>query len=214
MKCSIDNIFAPFHTVLMYLCNNFASLLWLWNTCLINSRVACGLQVFIYHALITPIDFSISNDLCGIKHLDYGQNSVEITSLQWSWGGMNTRQEAGPHMRLNHDDGMKWKHFPRYWPFVRGSHRSPVNSPQKGQWRGALVFSLICTLNKRLSKHSWCWWFETPSHSLWRQCNATRLLDTETIVEITWVTIKSTMYDKQVIAIHKVRFHLPVPSWC
>ena len=27
---------------------------------------------------------------------------------------------------------------------MRGIHRSPVNSPNKGQWRGALVFSLIC----------------------------------------------------------------------
>ena len=45
-----------------------------------------------------------------------------------------------------HDDVIKWKHFPRYWPFVRGIHRSPVNSPHKGQWRGALMFSLICTL--------------------------------------------------------------------
>ena len=26
-------------------------------------------------------------------------------------------------------------------------------------------------LNKRLSKESWGWWFETPSCSLWRQCN-------------------------------------------
>ena len=43
-----------------------------------------------------------------------------------------------------HDDVIKWKHFPRYWPFVRGIHRSPVNSPHKGQWRGALVCSLIC----------------------------------------------------------------------
>ena len=25
--------------------------------------------------------------------------------------------------------------------------------------------------NKRLSKHWWGWWFETPSWSLWRQCN-------------------------------------------
>ena len=33
-----------------------------------------------------------------------------------------------------HDDVIKWKHFPRYWPFVRGIHRSPVNSPHKGQW--------------------------------------------------------------------------------
>ena len=42
-----------------------------------------------------------------------------------------------------HDDVIKWKHFPRYWPFVRGIHRSPVNSPHKGQWRGALMFTLI-----------------------------------------------------------------------
>ena len=44
----------------------------------------------------------------------------------------------------HHDDVIKWKHYPRYWPFVRGIHRSPVNSPHKGQWRGALMFSLIC----------------------------------------------------------------------
>ena len=37
------------------------------------------------------------------------------------------------------------EHFPHYWPFVRGIHRSPMNSPHKGQWRGALMFSLICT---------------------------------------------------------------------
>ena len=40
-----------------------------------------------------------------------------------------------------------WRHqmetFPRYWSFVRGIHRSPVNSPHKGQWRGDLMFSLI-----------------------------------------------------------------------
>ena len=43
-----------------------------------------------------------------------------------------------------HDDVIKWKHFPRNWPFVRGIHWSTVNSPHKGQWRGALMFSLIC----------------------------------------------------------------------
>ena len=42
-----------------------------------------------------------------------------------------------------HDCVIKWKHFPRYWPFVRETHRSPVNSPHKGQWRGALMFPLI-----------------------------------------------------------------------
>ena len=48
------------------------------------------------------------------------------------------------YMLICHDDVIKWKHFPSYWPFVREIHRSPVNSPYKGQWRGALLFSLIC----------------------------------------------------------------------
>ena len=114
--------------------------------------------------------------------------------------------------KLLHDDVIKWKHFPRYWPFVRGIHRSAVNSPHKGQWRGALKFlwsvpwingwvnnhkagdlsgefpsqrpvtrsfevSLIGALNKRLSKQSWSWWFEPPSCSLWRHCNALNFYD-------------------------------------
>ena len=79
--------------------------------------------------------------------------------------------------KLCHDDVIKWKHFPRYWPFVRGIHRSPVNSPHKGQWRRALMFSLICVwiIGERLSKQSWCWWFETPSRPLWRHCNGLSL---------------------------------------
>ena len=41
-----------------------------------------------------------------------------------------------------------WRHqmenFPRNCHFVRGILRLPVNFPHKGQWRGTLVFSLIC----------------------------------------------------------------------
>ena len=41
-----------------------------------------------------------------------------------------------------------WRHqmeiFLRNWPFVPGIHRSPVNSPHKGQWRGTLSFSFKC----------------------------------------------------------------------
>ena len=44
----------------------------------------------------------------------------------------------------NRHDVITWKHFSRCWPFVRGIRRSPVNSPHKGQWRGALKISLIC----------------------------------------------------------------------
>ena len=53
------------------------------------------------------------------------------------------------------------------------------NSPVTGQFPGQrpvtrsfyVFFDL--RLNKRWSKHSWGWWFETPSHPLWRHCNGT-----------------------------------------
>ena len=44
-----------------------------------------------------------------------------------------------------HDNVIRWKHFLHYWPFVWGIHWFSVNSPHKGQWCGALKFSLICT---------------------------------------------------------------------
>ena len=50
-----------------------------------------------------------------------------------------------PQKRWAHDDVIKWKHFPGFWPFMWEIHWSPVNSSHKGQWRGALMFSLICT---------------------------------------------------------------------
>ena len=65
-----------------------------------------------------------------ISYLFWKSHILQIKVNQW--------------VNLTHDDVIKWKHFPRYWPFVRGIHRSPVNSLHKGQWRGALMFSLIC----------------------------------------------------------------------
>ena len=56
---------------------------------------------------------------------------------------MSKSDNITTHPWPTHDDVIKWKHFPRNWPFVRGIHRSPVNSSHKGQWRGALMFSLM-----------------------------------------------------------------------
>ena len=50
-----------------------------------------------------------------------------------------------------HYDVIKWKHLPRYWPFVRGIHRSPVNSPKKTVTQSFdIVFDQ--RMNKRLSE--------------------------------------------------------------
>ena len=69
----------------------------------------------------------------------------------------------------HHDDIIKWKHFPRYWPFVPGEF--PLQRPVTRSFD--VFFDL--RLNKQLSKQSWGWWFETLSRWLWRHRNAEML---------------------------------------
>ena len=67
----------------------------------------------------------------------------------WKWS--KSRKNASQSV---HDDVMKWRHFLHYWPFVQRIHRSPVDSPHKGQWRKALIFSLIyASMNDWVNSH-------------------------------------------------------------
>ena len=70
-----------------------------------------------------------------------------------------------------HDDVIKWKHFPRYWTFVRGIHRWPVKYPAQRAVTRSFDVCFDLRLNKRLSKQSWGLWLETLSRPLWRHCN-------------------------------------------
>ena len=67
-----------------------------------------------------------------------------------------------------HDDVIKWKHFSRNWPFVRGIHRE---FPTQRLVTRSFDVSFDLLLNKRLSKQSWGWWFEMLSCPSWRHCN-------------------------------------------
>ena len=70
------------------------------------------------------------------------------------WLGCNDTWQIWPWFTGLYDDVIKWKHFPRYWTFVQEIRPSLVNSPYKGQWRGALMFSLICAwINAWVNKH-------------------------------------------------------------
>ena len=87
---------------------------------------------------------------------------------------------------------MAWKCFRHYWHFVKETAKFPTwwrhemetfsallalcagNSPVDGEFpaqrpvtRGFDIFFDL-HLNKRFSKQSWGWWFETSSRSLWR----------------------------------------------
>ena len=75
---------------------------------------------------------------------------------------------------LTHDNVIKWKPFPYYWPLVRGIHQSPDEFPaQRPVTRSFDVF-FDMRLNKRLSKQSWGLWFETLSRPSWRHRNVNR----------------------------------------
>ena len=53
------------------------------------------------------------------------------------------------------------------------ARNSPVTGEFPAHWPVTRSFDVFydLRLNKRLRKQSWCWWFETPSFSLWRYCN-------------------------------------------
>ena len=53
-------------------------------------------------------------------------------------------------MPIVYDNVMAWKFFSHYWPFVRGIHRSTVDSPHKGP----VVWSLELTVNRKVSWRS------------------------------------------------------------
>ena len=114
--------------------------------------------------------------------------SILETSSWYKWlmpGTIHHTRTA----RSMHDDVIKWKHFPRYWPFVRGIHRLvkdatcliwltanseeqvPMRKCGKKASNAELWFFFELPLTGRLSKQWWGWWFETPSCPLWRHRN-------------------------------------------
>ena len=77
-------------------------------------------------------------------------------------------------------DVIEWKHFPRYWPFVRGIHRSP-DSPHKTSDAARSFDIFYLRLKKRLSKPSRHRWYEMPSCSWWRHCNVWPICNTSVL---------------------------------
>ena len=74
-----------------------------------------------------------------------------------------------------HDDVIKWK-----LALCTGNSPVPGEFPtQRPVARGAFDIYFDLRLNKRLSKQSWGWWFQTPSCPLWRHCNAYLLVQME-----------------------------------
>ena len=78
-------------------------------------------------------------------------------------------------LRLVPNRRIIWRHqmetFSALLAFCAGNSPVPGEFPaQRPVTRSFDVFFDL-HLNKQLSKQWWGWWFETPSGSLWRQCN-------------------------------------------
>ena len=82
--------------------------------------------------------------------------------------------------RLPHDDVIKWKHVPLYWSLVSGE---PVKSLYKGQWHGALIFSLICSRTND--------WVNTPDAGDFRRHCAHYDVSLATMYPVPYFKVKS-----------------------
>ena len=99
----------------------------------LNSQYSSGLGTIVISEIFTRMVPQMQFQTAQNSVLSLLENHIEVISSSW--------------IPKDHDDVIKWQHFPRYWPFVRGIYRSPVNFPHKGQWRGALMglfFFFIC----------------------------------------------------------------------
>ena len=121
----------------------------LWPSYLHNGISYTGKTTSLYwiRALVTPYDDT-----------DLSQHWLRWCLIAW-WhqaitSSRNNTDWSSVRFCGIHDDVIKWKHIPRYWPVT---------------WSFDVFFDL--GLIKRLSNQSRGWWFETPSCPLWRHCN-------------------------------------------
>ena len=97
-----------------------------------------------HHSYVTWASWRLESPVTRLFVQKFAQAHIRQIYITGLTKGQQCKKSYFCHdVVIYHDDVIKWKHFPRNWPFVRGIHRSPVNSPHKGQWRRALMFSLI-----------------------------------------------------------------------
>ena len=125
-------------------------------------------------------DFSFSY----VTHAQHRHMSVDtVTSLKWILKICkrvhNKRQSAYGRTDGQSDaQNMWWSHqmetFSALLAICKGN--SPVAGEFPAQRPVTRSFDIFfdLQLNKWLSKQSWGWWIETPSHPLWRHCNEKR----------------------------------------
>ena len=98
-------------------------------------------------------------------NLEFGYtcDSLSRTFLMHNKSMLHNESEA-KHTTMTSSDGIIFRVTGPLWGEFTGYRWISLRKASFG------VFFDLC-LNKRLSKQSWCQWFDTPSCSLWRHCN-------------------------------------------
>ena len=96
--------------------------------------------------------------------------TLQASVYNGSRPSVDTYGQASTKSGHYHDDVIKWKYFPRYWPFVRGTTEHRWIPLTKASDTGIWCF-LWYTPEQTVGQQSKRPWFETPSRSLWRNCN-------------------------------------------
>ena len=118
-----------------------AAMLLIWLSQKMQASVSAGW---------TQLRQNLVNKSWWIKWKHFPRNWPFVAySLYLTWNTVHSQ-----YFVVSHNDVIKWEHFPCYWPCVQGIHQSPVNSLHKGQWRGALMFSLICAWTNGCANNS------------------------------------------------------------
>ena len=124
-----------------------------------DTRLFCLVVSYAWHGavVVTPPDMQqcISGVLCQKQVLRGGTRNYiqqylwDVTTCPCPWYLLLAQHSSlNKHINLIQYQGTWWRHqmetFSALLALCAGNSPVPVNSPHKGQWRGALMFSFIC----------------------------------------------------------------------
>ena len=129
------------------------------------SEILFGIQTFPFKKMHLKMSFAKWRSYCfGLNVLipdpdgevEHIHNLMNSTLIDPKISSKSTDTFSNNVADRQHNDVTIWKHFPRYCPFVRGIHRSPVDTPHKGTVARTFDVSLLsvwtnCWTNTRLS---------------------------------------------------------------
>ena len=109
---------------------------------------------------------------------------------QQQWCILRMINMPGPSMRQWHiSQWWWWCHqmgtFSALPAFCAGKSPVPGEFPAQRPVTWSFDTSFDLRVNRRLSKQSWGWWFQTPSRPLWRHCNVQKYINSS-ITCILW----------------------------